>query len=57
MCSHNYSSKSIPILDPINGMFKMLSLEELRGNSLKKKKLKRDFGNREMYRIEIDDSG
>jgi hypothetical protein len=35
----------------------MLSLEELRGNSLKKKKLKRDFGNREMYRIEIDDSG
>ena len=57
MCSHNYSSKSIPILDPINGMFKMLSLEGLRGNSLKKKKLKRDFGNREMYRIEIDDSG
>jgi len=38
---HDYYSKSLPVLDPIKGILKILPFEELRSNSLKKKKPKK----------------
>jgi hypothetical protein len=48
---HDYYSKFLPVLDPVNGIFKLLELEDLRGSSLKKKKPKKDEGADKYFKI------
>ena len=48
---HDFYSKYIPCLDPVRGNFRLLSLEELRGNSLKKKKPKKEENSEDVYQI------
>ena len=51
MVHHDYYSKSLPVLDPVNGILKLLQLQELRGSSLKKKKPKKDEGADKYFKI------
>lgn len=51
MISHDYYSKNLAAFDSTNGTLKIISLEELRCNSLKKKKPKKDETLEKLYRV------
>lgn len=51
---HDFYASCVPSLDPVRGYFKLLSLEELRGNSLKKKKPKKEEVEEKLYHITLE---